>query len=306
MNKKIEGRKALSLDNACGKVEVIRAEKMGFCFGVKNAVDSCYELVSQFPDRDKYILGMVVHNKIVVKEMENLGFKIVTEEEILEDKDNLKENDILIIRAHGTTRQILNKLIDKKINIIDATCIFVKKIKEILVEEEKQGNEIIFIGDENHPEVKGIISYGEKVKVFKDIEQFKNFDVDVNKNYVLLTQTTLNKSKFQKLVDYIDEKYRNIKIYNRICGATGERQEATKNLAKKVDVMIVIGDLKSSNSKKLLEVALEYNKNSYLIQNEDELRLEDINGANSIGITAGASTPESIIEKIEKKLLNIK
>ncbi|MGL5175495.1 MAG: 4-hydroxy-3-methylbut-2-enyl diphosphate reductase [Cetobacterium sp.] len=282
-------------------MEIIRAEKMGFCFGVKKAVETCYEIAKR-KNVNKYILGMVVHNKDVVREMENIGFITLDEEDILEDKDPLKKGDVVIIRAHGTTSKIMEKLKRKEVEIKDATCIFVDKIKEILIEREHEGDEIIFIGDKDHPEVKGIISFGEKIHVLKNIDELKESSLDRSKRYTVLTQTTLNKEKFQEMKEYLEKYYSNAQIFDRICGATSERQEATRKLSRTCDIVIVIGDLKSSNSKKLLEVALAENTNSYLVQNEKELDLTLFSENMKVGITAGASTPEDIIKKIENKI----
>ena len=282
-------------------MEIIRAEKMGFCFGVKKAVETCHE-ISRKNISKKYILGMVVHNKDVVKEMENIGFIIVDEKDILEGTDPLKKGDTIVIRAHGTTSQIIDILEKKEVEIHDATCIFVDKIKEILIERESLGDEIIFIGDKEHPEVKGIISFGKKVNVLKNLEELKESSLDRSKRYSVLTQTTLNKSKFLEIKEYLEKYYSNAQIFDRICGATSERQEATKKLANICDIIIVIGDLKSSNSKKLLEVAKAENPNSYLVQNDEELDMSIFSESMKIGITAGASTPEDIIKKIENKI----
>jgi len=234
--------------------------------------------------------------------MENIGFITLDEEDILEDKDPLKKGDVVIIRAHGTTSKIMEKLKRKEVEIKDATCIFVDKIKEILIEREHEGDEIIFIGDKDHPEVKGIISFGEKIHVLKNIDELKESSLDRGKRYTVLTQTTLNKEKFQEMKEYLEKYYSNAQIFDRICGATSERQEATRKLSRTCDIVIVIGDLKSSNSKKLLEVALAENTNSYLVQNEKELDLTLFSENMKVGITAGASTPEDIIKKIENKI----
>lgn len=281
-------------------MKIIRAEKMGFCFGVKNAVDTCYKISKE--NSKKYILGMIVHNKDVVNDMKSIGFEVIEEENILNNNNSLKEGDTIIIRAHGTTKDIMDILNSKKINIIDTTCVFVKKIKKILIEQEKLGDHIIFIGDKNHPEVRGIISFGKNVVVFKNLEELKTSNFDYNISYTVLTQTTLNKEKFFKIKNFLEKKYKNMKIFDKICGATSERQEATKNLAKIADIVLVIGDEKSSNSKKLLEIAKTYNNNSFLIQNEKELSLELLKNIEIVGITAGASTPEKIIKNIENKI----
>ncbi|MGL5001292.1 MAG: 4-hydroxy-3-methylbut-2-enyl diphosphate reductase [Cetobacterium sp.] len=282
-------------------MKIIRAEKMGFCFGVKKAVEACYRIAEK-KSKNKYILGMVVHNKDVVDEMKRIGFVIIEEEEILNGKDPLVKGDTIIIRAHGTTAEITNILKQKQIEIIDATCIFVDKIKEILIERESLGDEIIFIGDKEHPEVKGIVSFGKKINIFKNLNELKEKPLNSSKKYSVLTQTTLNKEKFIDIKEYLQKHYSNAKIFDRICGATSERQEATRKLSRVCDIVIVIGDLKSSNSKKLLEVALTENPNSYLVQNDIELDLSIFSESMKIGITAGASTPEDIIKKIENKI----
>ncbi|MGL4946920.1 MAG: 4-hydroxy-3-methylbut-2-enyl diphosphate reductase [Cetobacterium sp.] len=282
-------------------MEIIRAEKMGFCFGVKKAVEACYRIAEK-KSKNKYILGMVVHNKDVVDEMKRIGFVIIEEEKILNGKDPLVKGDTIIIRAHGTTAEIINILKQKQIEIIDATCIFVDKIKEILIERESLGDEIIFIGDKEHPEVKGIVSFGKKIKIFKSLNELKENPLKSSKKYSVLTQTTLNKEKFIDIKEYLQKHYSNAKIFDRICGATSERQEATRKLSRVCDIVVVIGDLKSSNSKKLLEVAIAENPKSYLIQNDTELDLSIFSKNMKIGITAGASTPEDIIKKIENKI----
>lgn len=280
-------------------MEIVRAEKMGFCFGVEKAIELCYKLSNEKIKGKKYILGMLVHNKDVIREMNEIGFQVVTEYDILNATDNLTSDDLIIIRAHGTTKEIINKLLEKNIKIFDASCIFVNKIKELLIRQENIKDEIIFIGDKEHPEVRGIISFGHNVTVFKDLKELQQFSIDSNKSYSLLTQTTLNKKKFLEIKEYLEKSHLNVKIFDRICGATCERQNATKELAKKTDLVIVVGDLESSNSKKLLEVAKSENKNSFLIQNENELDLSLLKNATKIGITAGASTPEKTIKKIE-------
>lgn len=280
---------------------ILRAEKMGFCFGVEKAIELCYKLSGE-KESKKYILGMLVHNKDVIDEMREIGFETVTEEEILSGKDSLIAGDIVVIRAHGTTSEIWKRLEEKKVKIYDASCIFVNKIKEILIEEEQKGNEIVFIGDKEHPEVKGIVSFGERVLIFKDLEELKKFNFDKEKNYTLLTQTTLNKKKFLEMRNYLEKNYSNFRIFDRICGATFERQEATKKLAREVELLVVIGDVKSSNTKKLLEIAKNENMNSILIQNEKELDLDILKKEMIVGITAGASTPEKTIRKIEDRI----
>ncbi|MGY0393664.1 MULTISPECIES: 4-hydroxy-3-methylbut-2-enyl diphosphate reductase [unclassified Fusobacterium] len=288
-------------------MEIIRAKHMGFCFGVSGAINICNKISedeSNFGKRT-YILGMLVHNEHVVKNLEEQGFKIVEESAILEGRDELQEGDIVIIRAHGTSEKIFQILKDKKVEIHDATCVFVTQIRKTLVEMEKKGYDILFIGDKNHPEVKGIVSFGKRVTICNDLEELLSITLDPNKKYCLLTQTTLNKKKLEKIKNYIKENYSNVEILDKVCGATQVRQEAVEELAQIVDLLIVIGGKTSSNTKKLYDIATSYNPNTYLIQDETDLKKEWFQGKEKIGITAGASTPEEIVIKIENQIRGI-
>jgi 4-hydroxy-3-methylbut-2-enyl diphosphate reductase len=288
-------------------MEIIRAKHMGFCFGVAGAIDICYKISKDEKNIGKniYILGMLVHNEHVVKNLEDQGFKVIEEIDILQGKDPLKAGDIIIIRAHGTSEKIFQILNEKNVEIHDATCIFVTQIRKTLVEMEKKGYDILFIGDKNHPEVKGIISFGKRVTICEDLEELQNTHIDRNKEYCLLTQTTLNKKKLEKIKSYLENNYLNVKILDKVCGATQVRQEAVEELAQKVDMLIVVGGKTSSNTKKLYEISSNLNPNTYLIQDENDLKKEWFDGKEKIGITAGASTPEEIVIKIENQIRGI-
>ena len=284
-------------------MEIIRAKHMGFCFGVLEAINVCNSLVEE--KGRKYILGMLVHNKQVVEDMQRKGFKLVTEDELLEDMDELKEDDIVVIRAHGTSKIIHQKLKERKVRVFDATCIFVNKIRQEIEIANENGYSILFMGDRNHPEVKGIISFAEDIQIFENFEEAQKIRIDLDKTYLLSTQTTLNKKKFEEIKKYFKENYKNVIIFDKICGATAVRQKAVEDLAIKVEIMIIVGDTKSSNTKKLYEISKKLNDNSYLIENEEQLDLTIFRDKEVVGITAGASTPEETIMKIEKKIRGI-
>lgn len=288
-------------------MEIIRAKHMGFCFGVAGAINMCHEVIKEKENLGKkvYILGMLVHNENVVEGLKKEGFQIVEEEEILGGKDPLKPGDVVIIRAHGTTKEIYDILEKKKVKIYDATCVFVAKIRKTLVEMEKTGYNIVFIGDKNHPEVRGIISFGHKVQVCADLEELKKIEIEKNKKYCLLTQTTLNKKNLEKIKSYLENTHSNVKILDKICGATQVRQEAVEELAKITDMVIVIGGKNSSNTKKLYDISNNFNSNTYLIQDDKDLDPKWLEGKEKIGITAGASTPEEIVINIENKIRGI-
>lgn len=287
-------------------MEIIRAEKMGFCFGVAGAINLCNNILKEKKFEENYfILGMLVHNKRVTSDMEKKGFRTLSEEDLKDKKINLTKKDVVIIRAHGTTRQIYDILEKEKVKIYDATCIFVERIRKALIEAESRGKKIIFIGDRNHPEVKGIVSFGKDVSIVNSFEEFTKLSIDKEKEYCLLTQTTLNKELFFQIKDYVTANYTNIEIFSKICGATYERQKAVEKLAKEVDMVLIVGDNKSSNSKKLYEISESVNKKSYLIQDLTELNCSWFDNVQKVGITAGASTPEEIILEIENKIRGI-
>lgn len=284
-------------------MEIIRAKYMGFCFGVLEAINVCNSLVEE--KGKKYILGMLVHNKQVVEDMQRKGFKLVTEEELLQDVDSLKENDIVVIRAHGTSKKVHEKLKERKVKVFDATCIFVNKIRQEIEIANEKGYSILFMGDRDHPEVKGVISFADDIQIFESYEEATKLKIDLDKTYLLSTQTTLNKRKFEEVKKFFKENYKNVIIFDKICGATAVRQKAVEDLAVKVELMIVVGDTKSSNTKKLYEISKRLNDNTYLIENEEQLDLDIFSGKKVVGITAGASTPEETIMNIEKKIRGI-
>lgn len=284
-------------------IQIKRAEKMGFCFGVKHAIESCNKFVDKIKNNQNvYIVGMLVHNDHVVKKIEKIGIKTIKEEDILNDKIDLKKSDIVIIRAHGTTKAVYDKLLEKEVYIEDAACIFVKEIRKKLVEMQAKGDEIIFIGDKSHPEVIGILSFGNNIYVFENLEELIKSNLDNKKQYSLLTQTTLNKMKMDEIKKYLENSKLNVKIFNKICSATQERQEAVEKIAKEVDIMLIVGGKKSSNTKKLYEISKKNNSNTKLLDNENDIDMSWFDGMKIIGISAGASTPEEIIKKIENKI----
>lgn len=279
-------------------MEIVRAEKMGFCFGVQEAIKTAEEVAEEYKGKKIYILGMLVHNKEVIKELSDKGIEIIEEENI----DKLSSENIVIVRAHGARRDIYDKLNKSGAKIFDAACVFVKKSRNLILEKEKEGKKIIFVGDREHPEVIGIISYAENVEVVANIDELKKVKIESDKGYFLLAQTTLNKNSFEEIKNYLKENHENVEIAGTICGATYERQIAVEKLARAVDVVLVVGGYNSSNSKKLYGIAKAINERSYQIETKDDLKKEWIGSSDIVGITAGASTPEKSIVEIEKLL----
>ncbi len=272
-------------------MEIILAESAGFCFGVKLAVDCVYDKSKN----DKiYTYGPIIHNKNVVKDLEKQGV------EIIENLDRDVKGKV-VIRSHGVPPSVYNLLQQKNIEYIDCTCPFVKKIHRIVDENYKNGKNIIIIGNKNHPEIIGINGFCDNTALIaNNIEEFNNLNIEDDKEYILVCQTTFDTTLFRKLLDII--KNDNIKIYNTICSATNERQNEAIEISKNVDYMIILGDVNSSNTQKLYEICKKNCENTYLCERISDLQLNILQKNVKIGITAGASTPPAIIKEALNKM----
>jgi len=274
------------------RMEVIVAKTSGFCFGVKKAVEKVYSCVGK---ENVYTYGPIIHNEEVVKDLEKKGVHVINS---IDELNDIKKGTI-IIRSHGVAKEIYDKINSMGIEMIDATCPYVLKIHKIVEEESKNGRTIIIIGNDHHPEVEGIKGWSVTTPIIIDsVEQALEFDANIDEKLCIVSQTTFNYKKFQELVEIISKKRYDIFIRNTICNATEERQTEAKEIAKKVDVMIVIGGKSSSNTRKLYEICQNECKNTYYIQTLRDLDLYKFSTAGCIGITAGASTPNNIIEEV--------
>lgn len=265
------------------------AKKAGFCMGVRRAVNLVLKALNEkkYPI---YTYGPLIHNPQTLELLSKLGVKIIKSPE-----ENV-DPGVCIIRAHGIPPQEREKL-SKKHEIIDGTCPRVLKVQELAKKAVSEGKEVVIIGDKNHAEIKGILGYcqdkGYVVNSFKDIENLPQL-----KNYVILSQTTQDKKFFKELSEAILSKYPNGKIVNTICNATEERQKEVINLSKGLSSIIVIGGKFSANTKRLAEIAKKEGKKVYLIEKPEEIPLEEIKEEKVIGITAGASTPNWLINEV--------
>ena len=275
-------------------MEVIVAKTAGFCFGVKRAVDKVYEQI-ETGKKPIYTYGPIIHNEEVVKDLHEKGVDVIdTKEELAA----LKEG-VVVIRSHGVGKEIYDILNGNGVEIVDATCPFVKKIHNIVSEQSAAGRQVIIVGDEKHPEVQGFKGWGdEKTNVITSYEEFENLAISPDVQLCLVAQTTFNYNKFQELVEKISRTSYDINVLNTICNATQERQVEAKKVASQVDVMLVIGGKHSSNTQKLYEICQKECKNTYYIQTLDDFNPECISSACNVGITAGASTPNNIIEEV--------
>ena len=284
-------------------MKVIKAKSAGFCFGVKRAVDTVYKQVEENQNLPIYTYGPIIHNEEVVKDLEQKGVIVLRSEEEL---DTL-ERGTVIIRSHGVAKDVYDRLESKKIQIVDATCPFVKKIHNIVQKHSEMGENIIIIGNPEHPEVQGIKGWaGDHVEVFQTKEEAENYSCEQGKKICIVAQTTFNYNKFKELVEILCKKrYDNnvlniLNILNTICNATEERQREAKNIAGEVDTMLVIGGRHSSNTQKLFEICKKECENTYYIQTPVDLDSEMFQCSSYVGITAGASTPKKIIEEVQE------
>ena len=276
------------------KVEL--AKMAGFCFGVNRAVDTVYEEAKQFSP--VYTYGPIIHNETVIDDLEKKGVQVIHS---LEEAKELTEGTI-VIRSHGVTRREQEELTADGLRVVDATCPFVKKIHRIVKREGENGREIVIIGNATHPEVEGIKGWCvSKVTVIGNEEEAQKYETNSDKGICIVSQTTFNYKKFNKLVEILSKKRYDILVLNTICNATEERQQEARKIAAEVDAMVVIGGKHSSNTQKLFEICKEECKNTYYIQTLEDLDVQSMQSMSCVGITAGASTPNNIIEEVHKE-----
>lgn len=273
-------------------MEIKVAKTAGFCFGVKRAMDMVYAQVGK---QHVHTYGPIIHNDEVVRELEQNGIFALNSIEELKQK---KEGTI-IIRSHGVNKEIYDIAEQNQLEVVDATCPFVRKIHKIVMEESKKGHEIIIIGNKNHPEVQGIKGWSvTEPTIIESVQEMLSFVPKSQNKISIVSQTTFNYNKFQELVEIISKKGYDINVYNTICNATEERQLETRAIAKNVDAMIVIGGKHSSNTQKLYEISKKECDNTIYIQKKEDLKGLDFSNIKNLGITAGASTPNKIIKEV--------
>ena len=277
-------------------MKVLLAKTAGFCFGVKRAVDTVYQQVEENKDCKIYTFGPIIHNDEVIKDMQAKGVTVLEGEEDLPKA----KNGIVIIRSHGVPKRICDRMDELGIQYVDATCPFVKKIHKIAMEKAEEGAFLVVIGNPVHPEVEGIMGWaGEDAAVISTAEEAEHLTVPEDRKICVVAQTTFNYNKFKELVEIISKRRYDISVLNTICSATKERQTETARIADRVDAMIVIGDKRSSNTQKLFEICKNTCNNTYYIQTLDDLNVNQLRSVETVGITAGASTPNNIIEEVQ-------
>ena len=257
-------------------MEITVAKTAGFCFGVKRAVEKVYDQIAT-GKKQIYTYGPIIHNEEVVQDLEEKGVQVINSKEELEA---LKEG-VVVIRSHGVGREIYELLERQGLELVEA------------------GRRVIIVGNEHHPEVEGIKGWGnEYTLAVESLEEFENLALRPDEKLCIVAQTTFNYNKFQDLVEKISKTYYDILVLNTICNATQERQVEARQIASQVDVMIVIGGRNSSNTQKLYEICRRECKHTYYIQTLEDFKPEITGTVRSVGITAGASTPNQIIEEV--------
>ena len=276
------------------------AKTAGFCFGVKRAVDLVEEQASS--GKAVYTYGPIIHNEEVTEALAKKGVQIVSGKE---EWSSVKKGT-LIIRSHGVSQKEFLEMQASGHEVLDATCPFVKKIHRIVEKESREGRHIIIIGNEEHPEVQGIIGWCcGPVSVVETAEAAENLEENPGKKVCVVAQTTFNSKKFQDLVEIIEKKRYDILVLSTICSATEERQKETRLLAQESEAMVVIGGVHSSNTRKLYEISKQQCVNTYFIQKPSDLDLNLFKSFRSVGITAGASTPNNIIQEVQTSMSDL-
>ncbi|MCZ6156539.1 4-hydroxy-3-methylbut-2-enyl diphosphate reductase [Campylobacter ureolyticus] len=270
------------------KIEL--ADSYGFCFGVKRAI----RIAENTKDSATY--GELIHNAEEINRLKE-HFNVKT----LNTMQDLENENSIIIRTHGVTKKDLDAFKSQNKKIIDATCPFVSKPQNIVEKMSKDGYDIVIFGDKNHPEVKGIMSYALK-NVFVVLNTDELMNKKISNKVAVVSQTTKKVEEFTKIVSFLITRSKEVRVFNTICNATLENQKAVEKLAKKADVMIIIGGKNSSNTKQLYLISKQICSDSYHIENESELEKEWFKGKNLCGISAGASTPDWIIANVSNKI----
>lgn len=285
---------------------ILIADNAGFCFGVKRAMNMAWNELDKSDKVAIYALGPLIHNKQAVAKYEERGMLTVDTIEEIEKIEsekvrrgiNASKDREMIIRSHGVSKSIYDEAKLKNIPIIDTTCPFVRKIHYLANKCFEDGKQLIVIGDRNHPEIIGINGWSSHSAIIaKNLEEISNISFENNKDYFIVAQTTMNEKEFDAIINYIRSLDIKFEVENTICSATRVRQESARELAQKVDLMIVIGGKHSSNTQKLVKICQDI-VDTFSIETKEDLDRNLLEKYHTIGITAGASTPDWIIEEV--------
>ena len=277
-------------------MKIILAKDAGYCFGVRDAVNSAYDTSKEYGE--VYMLGDIVHNESVVEDLEKNGVKVVS------NLNQVPDDKPVLFRAHGTAKEVWKDAEKNKMNIIDATCPLVHEIHKEVKQLDKEGRKIIIIGDHGHDEVIGIASQVQDAIIISTVEEAEK--LKKTKKAGIVSQSTQTIENVQDIINILMTKVFDLRFVNTICFPTKRNQEQIKELSEIVDLMIIIGSFTSANSKRLTKLSLERNKNTYQVTNATEIDVSWFKkNINSVGISAGASTPDRIIDSVVKKVKDV-
>lgn len=278
-------------------MEIKRVVPSGYCKGVVNAINIVKKTKEQYPNENIYILGMIVHNSYVSKQMEDLG--VITLEDPNLSKEELLdtiEDGVVIFTAHGISDKIKQKALDKGLICVDASCVDVLKNKDLIKSYLDKGYDVVYFGKKKHPEAEAILSLSNNIHLVSNISDIDNLNI-TNEKLFITNQTTMSYLEVEDMLKLIKDKYPTCIIQKEICNATSSRQLAITNI-KDGDVLYVVGDVKSNNTNKLKEIGSKYFKKVFLISNYKEINKKDLVNENKIYVTAGASTPPILIDEV--------
>jgi 4-hydroxy-3-methylbut-2-enyl diphosphate reductase len=274
-------------------MKVIVAEKCGFCPGVKNAISIAEEILAG--KGRVYSLGPIIHNKDVVERLAKKGLKTV------ETVEQVEPGSTVLIRSHGAAPEEMARLREKGVEIIDATCVLVKRLQKIASELQQDGYKVVIIGDRNHPEVQAVVGCAADALVVADESDLQG--IDKNARLGVVCQTTQSPEFFTRMVCAIAKtSFVELRIVNTLCKEAVKRQHSAVELCKRVDIMFILGGLESANTRKLAELCKKYNNQTFHLQNWQEFDIKQVFGKNVAGVTAGASTPEWIVDEFVENL----
>lgn len=280
-------------------MRIVRAEKTGFCFGVKRAVRMAELALGK--NKPIHSLGSIIHNEQVVRGLALKGLKVIR------NIDEVQEGTV-VISSHGISPKVAQEMLKRGLKIIDTTCPFVLNAQKIAKSLSDEGYAVVIVGDSSHPEVKALVDFApKKVMVVKSRVEALKLKLKPGEKVSVIAQTTQSMDNFLGVVHAVlEHSPRELRVFNTICKDAGSRQDKARAVAKKVDIMLVVGGANSANTKRLSEVCRKILKRSYLVETEEDLQAKWFKGCKTVGITSGASTPDWVIKKVVNKIKNLK
>lgn len=274
-------------------MKIILAQSAGFCFGVKRATTMAFDAAEHY--HQICSLGPIIHSPQLVRKLEEKGVEVINQVEDIPE-------GAVIIRSHGVTAQELDHILERELKIVDATCPFVKKAQEYAAMLSREGYAVILVGEEEHPEVQGIVSYARDGEVFVVADRAQAEKLPRKKRMGVVAQTTQSFENLRQIIEVCLEKSGELRVFNTICDATSVRQNEARTIARQVDLMLVIGGFNSANTSRLTHICSDIQPRTYHVETAAEIDPQWFEGVRTVGITAGASTPRWIIDEIVEKV----